>query len=81
MEYEFAGGMKSLKTPREKAALPAATQKKPCCLKVIKKQRVTLVQEKSHQKRKSATMKAKKIYSRKKEIKKELKNKQKHEKF
>ncbi len=39
-------GENSSKTPREKAALPAATQKKPCCLKVIKKQRVALVQEK-----------------------------------
>lgn len=41
-------GMNSLKTPREKAALPAANQKKSCCLKVIKKQRVALVQEEFH---------------------------------
>lgn len=40
-----------MKTPREKAALPAAIQKKPCCVKVIKKQRVALVQEKIHEKR------------------------------
>lgn len=59
------GGVNSLKTPREKAVLPAATQKKSRCLKVIKKERVALGQEKSHHKRKSATIKTKKIYSRK----------------
>lgn len=54
------GGAHCLKTPRENAALPAAIQKKLCCVKVIKKQNVALVQERFHHKRNFSKVKAKK---------------------